>query len=1062
MASLLCYAVVEISPFAMQNSITEMALQAKAAYSHNPSFEGIRRKISLGNGGRGGSGSNFGRRKAGAVTCMNTISVMQEEAVVSVMENGMAELSSLNSKSIILSKDANRESDGELLMKPAPKQTPGPQLKREGTSVDFGSGNGSRGRGSGSSVSTYKVVYKPGDKTFKANNNAELEGRIDSLGDILDKAEALILDNGSNSGIRKEDRYSRVQPNRKGTLTDARGKNSIWRKDSLASSKDAPDGSQVNDSGEFSFPNDGSGATTSASTLPAVKPNLQPRKISPGSTPLKLRLTPPSKQDASLGRKEPGRRPILRDIGAADKPPSQPVGYSAKTAQFATVASVATPLVSPTQSGKGGPKSKDMKGTTPKGRGQKLDWKSKSSSEADSLKRRLSSLEEEANDVAARGVLVASGRRRGQKMTKAIRKAARAEAAKAAAPVRVDILEVGNQGMPLQDLAQKLAINVAEIVKTLFLRGIVTAVNQTLDEDTVKLVCREYNVEVVEAGSQKVEELAKRAGEFIEEEDLDQLQTRPPVVTIMGHVDHGKTTLLDHIRQSKVAASEAGGITQGIGAYRVLVPVDGEPQSCVFLDTPGHEAFSAMRARGARITDIAIIVVAADDGVQPQTQEAIAHAKAANVPIVIAINKVDKEDAEPERVMQELSAIGILAEEWGGDVPIVMVSALKGQNMDALLETVMLVAEFQDLKANPNRNAKGTVIEACLDKSKGVMATLLVQNGTLKKGDVVLCGKAHGKVRAMLDDTGARVEEAMPSAAVQVIGFSSVPDAGDEFEVLDSLDLARQKAEECAETQRMARITAQAGEGKVTLSSLASAVAERLEMGVERHQLNIVLKVDVQGSIEAIREALQILPQDTVSLRFLMQAPGDITASDVDLAIASEAVIIGFNVGMHPAVQAHAERKGVEIRLYRVIYELLEDIRNAMEGLLEPLQEQVPIGKAEVRAIFSSGSGKVAGCMVIEGKLGKGCCVQVTRGKTVVTIDSLTSLRRVKENVKEVSAGLECGVGMETFNEWQIGDTIEAFELAERKRTLEDASTATASVVAAVSENACKLNVQKM
>ncbi|CAA6657890.1 unnamed protein product [Spirodela intermedia] len=608
----------------------------------------------------------------------------------------------------------------------------------------------------------------------------------------------------------------------------------------------------------------------------------------------------------------------------------------------------------------------------------------------------------------------ATAKRTGRKWSKASRKAAKLKALAAAAPVKVEILEVGEEGMLIEDLAYSLAISEADILSYLFAKGVNPDMASTLNKDMVKMICKEYEVEVIEAEEVKVEQMAKKK-EVFDEEDLDLLEERPPVITIMGHVDHGKTSLLDYIRKSKVVASEAGGITQGIGAYKVEVP----------FDEGLHTAFGAMRARGARVTDIAIIVVAADDGVRPQTSEAIAHAKAAGVPIIVAINKIDKDGANPDRVMQELSSVGLMPEDWGGNVPMV-------KNVDELLETVMLVAELQELKANPHRNARGTVIEAGLEKSKGPMATFIVQNGTLKKGDVVVCGEAFGKVRALFDDRGKRVDDAGPSMAVQVIGLNNVPIAGDEFEVVDSLDAARERADACAESLRAARISAKVGEGKVTLSSIASAVSAGGQSGLDMHQLNIILKVDVQGSIEAIRHAIQVLPQDNVTLN----------TSDVDLAVAAEAIIIGFNVKAPGSVKSHADKWNVEIRLYRVIYDLIDDLRKAMEGLLEPIEEQVPIGSAEVRKVFSSGSGRVAGCMVADGKLVKDCGIKVVRrGKTVYT-GKLDSLRRVKEEVKE------CGIGVDEYMDWEVGDVIEAFNSVKRRRSLEEAS---ASVTAALS-----------
>ncbi|KAF7141679.1 hypothetical protein RHSIM_Rhsim06G0183300 [Rhododendron simsii] len=645
-------------------------------------------------------------------------------------------------------------------------------------------------------------------------------------------------------------------------------------------------------------------------------------------------------------------------------------------------------------------------------------------------------------DVSIPGV---TKRRKGRKWSKASRKAARLQAAREAAPVKVEILEVGEEGMMADELAYNLAISEGEIFGYLFSRGMGMHGLQSIDRDVVKMICREYDVEVIDADPTRVEDMARKK-EILDEEDLDSLEDRPPVLTIMGHVDHGKTTLLDYIRTSKVVASEAGGITQGIGAYVVPVPIDGKLQTCVFLDTPGHEAFGAMRARGARVTDIAIIVVAADDGIRPQTNEAIAHAKAAGVPIVIAINKIDRDGANPDRVMEELASIGLMPESWGGDVPVVQVSALKGDNVDELLETVMLVAELQDLKANPHRSAKGTVIEAGLDKFKGPVATFIVQNGTLKKGDIIVSGAASGKVRALFDEKGNLVDQAGPSIPVQVIGLDNVPIAGDEFEVVSSLDAAREKAEACAESLQKDRIAAQAGYGKVTLASLASAVS-RGTSGLDVHQLNIVLKVDVQGSIEAITQALRVLPQDNVSLKFLLQSPGDVSTSDIDLAVVSEAIILGFNVKAPGPVKTYADNKGIEIRLYKVIYDLIDDVRNAMEGLLEPVEEQVTIGAAEVRAVFTSGSGRVAGCMVTEGKVVKDCGIRVLRNGKTVYVGVLNSLRRVKEIAKEVNAGLECGIGMDDFNDWAVGDLIEAFKSVKKKRTLEEASATMAAAI---------------
>ncbi|KAL9256499.1 Translation initiation factor IF-2, chloroplastic-like protein [Drosera capensis] len=667
-----------------------------------------------------------------------------------------------------------------------------------------------------------------------------------------------------------------------------------------------------------------------------------------------------------------------------------------------------------------------------------------------SFRRRMNDDDVELPDeISELGVRIpgAAPARRRRKWSKASRKAAKLQAAMDVEPEKVDILEVDEKGMLISELAYNLAIGEGEIYSFLFTKSVVTGKVETLDKHLVKMVCAEYDVEVLDATPVKLENRARKK-QFLDENDLDKLEERPPVITIMGHVDHGKTTLLDHIRKSKVVASEAGGITQGIGAYKVSVPVDGKLQPCVFLDTPGHEAFGAMRARGARVTDIAIIVVAADDGIRPQTNEAIAHAKAAEVPIVVAINKIDKDGANADSVMQELSSIGLMPEDWGGDVPMVQISALNGDNVDDLLETVMLVAELQELKANPHRNAKGTVIEAALHKLKGPIATFIVQNGTLRRGNIVVSGEAFGKVRALFDDGGKNVNEAGPSTPVQIIGLNTVPFAGDEFEVVSSLDIAREKAEARAEAIKNERQQAIDREAIVTLSALASAISAQDDSAVDLHQLNIILRVDVQvGSIEAIRQALQILPQDNVTLKFLLEAAGDVTMSDVDLAFTSKAIILGFNVKAPGPVQHYAGEKGIEIRLYRVIYDLIDDVRNAMEGLLQPAQEQVPIGAAEVLAIFSSRSTSVAGCMVKEGKLAKGCDIRVVRDGKVIHTGVLNSLRRVKEDVKEVSAGLECGVGLDDYDDFKVGDIVEAFKTVQKKRTLEDASATIAAVL---------------
>lgn len=936
----------------------------------------------------------------------------------------------------------DKDDENEILLKPAPRPVVKPSNAKT-SSVGLEPSRPSRD----SSVETLEGLE---------NKNNVLE----SLDEVLEKAEKLEKSDLGRQASKKEGgnvnkstpsstsaNPRNGKPVNSAGIKKAKTLKSVWRKgDNVAAvqkvkfPKDSPDSNKVIDDPESQ----------------KVEEHVEPRaSLRPAQPP--LRPQPKLQAKPSVAPPPALKKPvILKDVGAAPKSSTvDDVDASGKTKErkpilidkFATRKPVVDPLIAqavlaPTKPSKG-PASGKFKD----------DYRKKNASAGGLRRRKVNDdIDEEASELNV-SIPGAASARKGRKWSKASRKAARLQAAKEAAPVKVEILEVGEQGMLIEDLAYNLATSEGEILGLLYSKGIKPDGVQTLDKEMVKMVCKEYEVEVIEADPIKVEEMARKK-EILDEDDLDKLEDRPPVLTIMGHVDHGKTTLLDYIRKSKVAASEAGGITQGIGAYQVLVPVDGKLQPCVFLDTPGHEAFGAMRARGARVTDIAIIVVAADDGIRPQTSEAIAHAKAAGVPIVIAINKIDKDGASPERVMQELSSIGLMPEDWGGDIPMVQISALKGENVDDLLETVMLVAELQELKANPHRNAKGTVIEAGLHKSKGPTATFIVQNGTLKRGDVVVCGGAFGKVRALFDENGKQVLEAGPSIPVQVIGLNNVPIAGDEFEVVGSLDTAREKAEARVESLRNEHISAKAGDGKVTLSSLASAVSSGKLSGLDLHQLNIIMKVDVQGSIEAIRQALQVLPQVNVTLKFLLQAPGDISASDVDLAVATKAIIVGFNVKAPGSVKSYADNKGVEIRLYRVIYELIDDVRNAMEGLLESVEEQEMIGSAEVRAIFSSGSGRVAGCMVTEGKVVKGCGIRVVRKGKTAYVGILDSLRRVKEIVKEVGVGLECGIGMEDYDDWEEGDIVEAFNTVEKRRTLEEAS---ASMTAALEDVGIKL-----
>ncbi len=584
------------------------------------------------------------------------------------------------------------------------------------------------------------------------------------------------------------------------------------------------------------------------------------------------------------------------------------------------------------------------------------------------------------------------------------------------------------ESVTVQELADQMQLPQTDIIRTLFMKGVMVTINQTLDIPTASMVAMElgYEVEVV-----AMDAPARKVTEMIQATDLESLQRRPPVVTIMGHVDHGKTTLLDSIRKTKVAQGEAGGITQHIGAYHVDVEHNGAKQQIVFLDTPGHEAFTAMRARGARVTDVAILVVAADDGVQPQTIEAISHARAAKVPIIVAINKVDKPEAQPDRIRQELTEYGLVDEEWGGDTIMVPVSALKGQNLDGLLEMILLVTEVEDLQANPDRPARGTVIEAHLDKARGPVATFLIQNGTLRVGDILVAGSSFGKVRAMVDDRSKSVKVASPSFAVEVLGLSDVPAAGDEFEVYLDEKQARAIANDRSMEQRHSRLQQSMASRRVTLGTVSAKAQEG-----DLKELNLILKADVQGSVEAILGALGQLPQGEVQVRVLLSAAGEITENDVELAAASDAVIIGFNTSMATGARQASDTMGVDVRDYNIIYKLLEDIQDAMEGLLEPEMVEEHLGIAEVRALFTIGRGVVAGCYVQSGKLMRNCRIRIKRRNELLHETALDSLKRMKDDVKEVAAGFECGIALPKFQDWQEGDAIEAFRLITKRRTL--------------------------
>ncbi len=584
-----------------------------------------------------------------------------------------------------------------------------------------------------------------------------------------------------------------------------------------------------------------------------------------------------------------------------------------------------------------------------------------------------------------------------------------------------------NGSLTVQELARRLRLAETEIIKTLFFKGVMVTINQVLDESLAESVATELGYEIRRP---EAESKAKKT-EMLDMEDIDHLVLRPPVVTIMGHVDHGKTTLLDAIRDANVARGEAGGITQRIGAYHVDVDFEGQKRRIVFLDTPGHQAFTAMRARGTRVTDIAVLVVAADDGVQPQTLEAISHARAAQVPIIVAINKIDKPDSQPDRIKQQLSEHGLLPEEWGGDTPMVEVSALARLNLDSLLEMILLVADVAELQANPNRPARGTVIEAHLDKARGPVATLLVQNGTLRVGETLVAGAVLGRVKAMVDDRGNRLQEAGPSSAVQLLGLDEVPAAGDEFQVYPDEKEARRIAQERADALRQTRLQQALLSRRVSLGSISAKAQEG-----QLKELNLILKTDVQGSAEAIQAALQDLPQKEVQLRVLLASAGEITETDVDLAAASEAIIVGFNTTLAPGARQAADEQGVDVREYDIIYNLLDDLRAAMEGLLDPEEVEEPLGQAEVRMVIPIGRGAIAGSYVLSGKVQRNALVRVRRKGEVIHEGRLDSLKRFKDDVREVASGFECGISVDKFQSWQEGDIIDVYLMVSKRRTL--------------------------
>lgn len=566
------------------------------------------------------------------------------------------------------------------------------------------------------------------------------------------------------------------------------------------------------------------------------------------------------------------------------------------------------------------------------------------------------------------------------------------------------------------ELALKLKMTAAEVIKKLFTLGVMAGINETIDYDTAEIVATELGAKVQKEVVVTIED---RIIDDSEDDEAD-LVPRSPVVVVMGHVDHGKTSLLDAFRNTSVTETEAGGITQHIGAYRVNL----KGQDITFLDTPGHAAFTSMRARGAKATDIAILVVAADDGIMPQTVEAINHAKAADVSIIVAINKMDKPDANPDRIMQQLTEYELVPEEWGGDVICVPVSAKTKMNLDKLLEAILLVAEIKELKANPNRAAKGIVIEARLDKGRGPVATLLVQNGTLRTGDVIVAGTSVGRVRVMTDDKGQTVTEAGPSIPVEITGLTETPNAGDTFDAVSDERLARELVEQRKEELKNSLLSC---ERKVTLENLFSTFEEG-----KLKDLNIIVKADVNGSAEALKQNLEKLSNNEVRVRVIHSGVGAITESDVMLANASDAIIVGFNVRPDPVAAANAERDCVEIRMYRIIYDCIEDVQAAIKGMLAPKYRDVEMGRVEVRNVFKLSSfGTIAGSYVLDGKINRHCKIRVVRDGIVIADDSITSLKRFKDDVKEVNAGYECGIGLDKFNDIKVGDILEAYVVEE-------------------------------
>ncbi|MDD3579568.1 MAG: translation initiation factor IF-2 [Desulfobacca sp.] len=715
------------------------------------------------------------------------------------------------------------------------------------------------------------------------------------------------------------------------------------------------------------------------------------------------------RQKAKRAKKEVPARIISRPAAEAEAPSE--VATPPKPAARPKIVEVAKPRPAAPETGE-----KDEKKTkTKKKRGKRV-----AEAPSEDVSKRKSARKKEVREGAElyEGVEGDSrfvSKKKGVK--KAIRKVSKTELTVPKAIKRR--IKVGDS-ITVGELAKRMGIKSSEIIKKLMGLGVMANINQPIDYDSSVLVASEFGYEVERAIPHEEDILELRP------QEQGNRVPRPPVITIMGHVDHGKTSLLDAIRQSRLIDSEAGGITQHIGAYQVSL----SHGDVVFLDTPGHEAFTAMRARGAQVTDLVVLIVAADDGVMPQTLEAINHAKAAGVPLVVAINKIDKPNANPDRVKRELAEHGIVPEDWGGDVQFAEISAKKHIGIEELLEKILLQAEILELEASTDSMARGRIIEAKLDKGRGPVGTVLVQEGTLKTGDVFVCGLQYGRVRALFDDRGVRAEQATPAIPVEVQGFSGVPNAGDEFMVLENERIAKQVAQLRQQKQREAAL---ARLSKVTLEKLY----ERFQEGMVK-ELNLILKADVQGSIEALTQALSELGTAEIKVSVIHAGTGDIVESDIMLASASNAIVIGFNVRINPKAQALAEQENVDVRFYDVIYHLSSDIHSALEGLLEPIHEERPLGQAEVRQLFSIPKvGVIAGCYVTEGKFERNALVRVRRDGTAIFDGKINSLKRFKDDVKEVAAGYECGIGIERFDDLKAGDILEAYRLEEVKAHLE-------------------------